>query len=98
MPARGFVPLKKVVKASHMHVCTSYPFQPCTCLLLHVKQPFTPQAQSVEVPPFLQKGLSEDSIKAILKRPGSGIKALCIPALLNVFPCMCTTPAELIHM
>ena len=55
MPAAGFRSLP-AVKASHMHVCTSYPFQPCTCLLLHVKQPFTPQAQSVEAPPFLKGG------------------------------------------
>ena len=96
MPAGGFKPLVPVVKASHMHVCISYPFQLCTCLLPHVKLPFTPQEQSVKAPPFLKKGLSDDAIKSILKRPGSVIKALCIPALLHVCPCMCTFPAEVI--
>ena len=98
MPARGFVPLKRVVKASHMHVCISYPFELCTCLLHHVKLQFTPQEKSLEPPPFLQKGLSDDVIKSMLKRPGSVIKALCIPALLHVCPCMCTITAESIHM
>ena len=93
MPARPYSPLPQVVKASHLHVCTSYPYQPCTCLLLHVKLPFTPQAQSVQAPPFLQPGVSEDEIRAILKRPESAIKALCIPALLHVCPCMCTITA-----
>ena len=96
MPAVGFVPLKRMAKASHMRVCISYPFQLCTCLLPHVKLPFTPQEPSVKAPPFFEKGLSDDAIKSILKRPGSVIKALCIPALLHVCPCMCTFPAEVI--
>ena len=94
MPAVGFKPLKRV-KASHMHVCISYPFEVCTCLLHRMKLPFTPQIQSV-APPFLQPGLSKDEVNSMLKRPGSVIKALCIPALLHVCPCMCTFPAEVI--
>ena len=93
MPAAGFRSLQ-AVKVSHMHVCISYPFQLCTCSLPHVKLPFTPQEQSLAPPPFLQKGLSDDAIKSMLKRPGSVIKALCIPALLYVCPCMCTITAE----
>ena len=97
MPARGFVPLVPVVEASHMHVCISYPFELCTCLLHRMKLPFTPQEQSL-APPFLKRGLSDDAVKSMLKRPGSVIKALCIQALLHVCPCMCTITAESIHM
>ena len=96
MPAAGFCSLP-AVKPSHVHVCISYPFEWCTCLLHRMKLPFTPQIES-GAPPFLQPGLSTDEVNSMLKRPGSVIKALCIPALLYVCPCMCTITVDSIRM
>ena len=46
-----------------------------------MKLPFTPQAHSME-PPFLRPGVSTDQVTEMIKRPASGIKALCISGTL----------------